>query len=66
MNKPLYYGGIGVAAAGFSFLIFREITNHSISAGVVGGLIAAAVVVGCILMGFADGSKKQPEFKKHA
>ena len=58
MMRKGYYIGIGVAAAGFAALIFREVTHHGISQGVVGGAIAAAVVVGCILMGFASEKKE--------
>jgi uncharacterized protein involved in response to NO len=57
MNRGLYYAGIAIAAAAFIFLVFREITNHSLSVGAVGGIIAAVVVVGCIFMGFSTEEK---------
>ncbi len=59
MNKTVYYIGIAITAAGFLFLVFREMTNHSISVGAVGGVIAAVVVVGCIFIGFSDKENEQ-------
>jgi uncharacterized protein involved in response to NO len=59
MNKALYYAGIAMASAAFIFLVLREMTNHSLSVGAVGGLIAAVIVGGCILMGFSSGEKEQ-------
>jgi len=56
MNRAMYYIGLGVAAAAFLSLIYIEKANNS-AQGVIGGLIAAAIIGGCILMGFADEIK---------
>ncbi|MDE1830496.1 MAG: hypothetical protein KGI25_09255 [Thaumarchaeota archaeon] len=56
MNKAMYYIGLGIAAAAFLSLVFIEKINHSVE-GIVGGLIAAVVIGGCILVAFSDGTK---------
>ncbi|GEM_PF-3483481 len=65
MAKATYYGGIAVMSAGFLFLVFREYLNHHISSGAVGGAIAAVIVVGAILIAFADEIKKPISKKTH-
>ncbi|MDE1765240.1 MAG: hypothetical protein KGI27_03080 [Thaumarchaeota archaeon] len=63
MNKATYYAGIGIASAAFLFLIFTEMKWHA-EPGVVGGLIAAVIVGGCILMAFSDKIEKTDKMSK--
>ncbi|MDE1763388.1 MAG: hypothetical protein KGH88_03975 [Thaumarchaeota archaeon] len=63
MNKAMYYIGIGIASAAFLSLIFIEMKYHA-APGVVGGLIAAVIAGGCILMAFSDGIKKADKMNK--
>lgn len=58
MAKPKYFAGIGIASAAFLFLIFRELTNKTISAGVVGFAIAGVIVGGCLLIAFSEDLKR--------
>ncbi|MGI0101309.1 MAG: hypothetical protein ACREA7_01795 [Nitrosotalea sp.] len=58
-NRAKYYLGIAVAGAAFLFLVFREATNHSISVGAVGGVVAAGIFGGCIIIGFSSEKKEQ-------
>lgn len=65
MKKGMSWIGIAIAIGAFAFLIFREKAHHAV-AGPVGGIIAACVIGGCILIAFSSGSKKEVQSSKAA